>query len=94
MIKRNIKNKNKDPFGLNALSLLVSNHGILGSIQGAFGGYSGGGGGHGSHGSHGSHGGHGGHGSQGIPLADFECESVLFDWQWVKRSWWKCGEQR
>ncbi|KAK9297076.1 hypothetical protein QLX08_009095 [Tetragonisca angustula] len=66
MIKRNIKNKNKDPFGLNALSLLVSNHGILGSIQGAFGGYSGGGGGHGSHGSHGSHGGHGGHGSQGI----------------------------
>ena len=65
MIKRNVKNHNKDPFGLNALSLLVSNHGVLGSIQGAFGGYSGGGGGHGSHG---SHGGHGGHGSQGIHL--------------------------
>ncbi|XP_060816842.1 uncharacterized protein LOC132907615 [Bombus pascuorum] len=64
-MKRNIKNNNKDLFGLNTLSFLVSNHGILGSIQGPFGGYSGFGGGHGGHGGHGNQGIHGGQGSTG-----------------------------
>ncbi|XP_017798794.1 PREDICTED: uncharacterized protein LOC108579679 [Habropoda laboriosa] len=54
--KRTFKLNQKDPFGLNALSVLVSNHGIVGGIQGAFGG-------HGGHGGHGSHGGHGDHGN-------------------------------
>lgn len=67
-MKRNVKNNNKNSFGLNTLSFLVSNHGILGSIQGPFGGYSGNGGGHGGHGGHGVHGGHGGHGNQGTHL--------------------------
>lgn len=39
LVKKSIKNSNKDPFDLNTLSLLFSNHGVLGSIQGTFGGY-------------------------------------------------------
>lgn len=49
LVKKSIKNSNKDPFDLNTLSLLFSNHGVLGSIQGTFGGYKGG---HGDQGIH------------------------------------------
>lgn len=49
LVKKTIKNNNKDSFDLNTLSLLFSNHGVLGSIQGTFGGYKG------SHGDQGIH---------------------------------------
>nr|XP_012138370.1 PREDICTED: uncharacterized protein LOC100876722 isoform X1 [Megachile rotundata] len=62
-MKKTFKIKDKDPFGLNSLTFLVGNHGILGSIQGVFGGH--GGHGHGGHGGHGGNGGHGGHGPLG-----------------------------
>lgn len=39
LVKKTIKNNNKDPFDLNTLSLLFSNHGVLGSVQGTFGGH-------------------------------------------------------
>lgn len=58
LVKKSIKNSNKDPFDLNTLSLLFSNHGVLGSIQGTFGGYKGGHGDQEVHGGQGSGGGY------------------------------------
>ncbi|OAD61236.1 hypothetical protein WN48_00555, partial [Eufriesea mexicana] len=70
--KRNIKINKKNPFGLNALSVLVSNHGLLGSIQGPFGG-------------HGGHGGtHGGQpGSGGYEVHEQVEEDTNYSWHGV-----------
>ncbi|XP_031369519.1 uncharacterized protein LOC102672729 [Apis dorsata] len=69
------KNNNKDPFDLNTLSLLFSNHGVLGSIQGTFGGYKG------SHGDQEIHGGQGNAGGYQVH-EDIE-EDTNYSWHGI-----------